>query len=79
MSELEVQVREDGTVVIPATDIAELGVKPGETLAVSLERRPSHRKSSRGLLKGVLPTLSFDDFRADRAERLKAFEGHRGL
>jgi hypothetical protein len=36
-------MRDDGTVVIPAADIAELGSKPGETLGVSPEPKSSHR------------------------------------
>lgn len=77
MKTLEVQVREDGTVFIPASDVADLGLKPGETLAVEPRPKPTSRKSSRGILKGVLPSISLDEFRAERAERLQAFEEHR--
>ena len=79
MSTLEIQVREDGAVFIPASEIANLGIKPGETLAVDLRPRLSHRKSSRGLLRGVLPSLSLDEFQAGRADRLIDFEDRRGL
>lgn len=79
MSTLEVQVRKDGTVVIPASDVASLGVKPGQTLAVELHRKPTPHKPSRGILKGVLPSITFDELRADRAERLTTFANRRGL
>jgi bifunctional DNA-binding transcriptional regulator/antitoxin component of YhaV-PrlF toxin-antitoxin module len=79
VSTLEVQVRDDGTVLIPAADVASLGVKPGQTLAVELHPKPAHRKGSCGLLKAVLPSLSIEDFRADRAERLEDFEHRRDL
>ncbi len=76
---LEIQVREDGTVFIPAAEIANLGIKPGETLAVELRPHLTPRKSSRGLLKGVLPSLNLEEFQAGRAERLIDFEDRRGL
>ncbi len=78
MSTLEVQVREDGAVFIPASGVANLGIKPGETLSVELHPRPAPHKSSRGLLKGVLPSFSLEDLRVDRAERLTDFEDRRG-
>lgn len=36
MGTLEIRVREDGAVFIPASEVANLGIKPGETLAAEL-------------------------------------------
>ena len=77
VSTLEVQVRDGGTVLIPAADVASLGIKPDQTLAVELHPKTAHRKGSRGLLNAALPSLSIEDFRADRAERLDDFERRR--
>jgi hypothetical protein len=46
---------------------------------VELRPETAHRKGSCGLLKAVLPSLSIEDFRADRAERLDDFERRRDL
>ncbi len=79
MSTLEVQVRDDGTVLIPAEQVATSGAGPGQRVAVELRPRPAAHKPSRGLLKGVLPSLDPAAFAADRADRLEAFERRRDL
>lgn len=79
MSTLEVQVRDDGTVLIPADHVATSGAGPGQRVAIELRPRPTPRKSSRGLLKGRFPAFSADELRADRADRLAEFERRHGL
>lgn len=75
MSTLDVQVREDGTVLISADQVAHLGAGPGEHLAVEV-RATSHGvgKASRGLLQGVLPSVDLKDLQASRGSRLTALE-----
>ena len=79
MSTLEVQVRDDGTVLIPADHVATSGAGPGQRVAIELRPRPAARKPSRGLLSGVLPPFSAEEFAADRADRLAEFERRRDL
>ena len=43
VSTLEIQVRGDGAVFIPASEVAFLGIKPGETLAVEFRLHPAPR------------------------------------
>ena len=79
MSTLEAEVRDDGTVLIPARHVATSGAGPGQRVAIELRARPANRKSSRGLLQGKLPSVSTEDFAADRADRLTEFERRRRL
>jgi len=79
MSTLEVQVREDGTVLIPADHVATSGAGPGQRVDVELRPRPATRKPSRGLLKGKIPSFSAAEFAADRADRLAEFARRRDL
>ena len=79
MSTLEVQVRDDGTVLIPADHVATSGAGPGQRVAIELRARPATRKPSRGILQGKLPPVSAAKFAADRADRLAEFERRRGL
>lgn len=72
-------MRQDGTVLIPAEQVVAAGAAPGQRVAIELHTRATHHRPSRGLLKGVLPALSLEEFRAERAERLSDFERHRGL
>jgi hypothetical protein len=79
MSTLEVQVRDDGTVLIPADHVATSGAGPGQRVAIELRPRPVTRKPSRGLLEGKLPSFSAAELVADRADRVAEFERRRGL
>jgi bifunctional DNA-binding transcriptional regulator/antitoxin component of YhaV-PrlF toxin-antitoxin module len=79
MSTLEVQVREDGTVLIPADDVATSGAGPGQRVVIELRPRPGTRKPSRGILEGALPSIDTAKVAADRADRLAEFERRRGL
>lgn len=79
MSTVEVEVRQDGTVLIPAEQVIAAGATPGQRVAVELHARTAHHRPSRGLLKGVLPRLDLEEFRAERAERLSDFEQHHDL
>lgn len=79
MSTLEAKVREDGSVLIPADQVAAVGAAPGQHVAVELHAKPQGHKPTRGILKGALPPLGLEEFRADRAERLAEFEQHRDL
>ena len=79
MSTLETQVRDDGTVLIPADHVARSGAGPGQRVAVELRTRPAARKASRGLLEGKLSSFSAEEFAADRTDRLAEFERRRDL
>ena len=79
MSTLEIQVRDDGTVLIPADHVATSGAGPGQRVAIELQPRPTARRPSRGILEGDLPSFSAGEFAADRANRLTAFERRRDL
>ena len=79
MSTFEVQVRDNGTVLIPAGPVAPSGAGPGQRVAIELRPRPATRTPSRGILEGKLPTVSAARFAADRADRLAEFERRRGL
>jgi hypothetical protein len=79
MSTLEVQVREDGTVLIPADHVATSGAGPGQRVVIELRPRPETRKPSRGILEGALPSIDAAKVAADRADRLAEFERRRGL
>ena len=79
MSTLETQVRDDGTVLIPADHVATSGAGPGQRVAIELRPRPATRKPSRGLLKGMLPSVSAEEFAAERTDRLAEFERSRDL
>ena len=77
MSDVQVRVQEDGSIVIPSELVADLGFKPGEHLVVSLVPR-AHR-SSFGVLKGRISQTSADMFAEARADRVADFEARRQL
>lgn len=79
MNTLEIEVRQDGTVLIPAEQVVAAGAVPGQRVAIKLRARATRHRSSRGILKGVLPSLDLEEFRAERADRLSDFESRRGL
>lgn len=79
MSTLEIQVREDGTVLIPADHVATAGAGPGERVAIELRPRPAVRQPSRGILRGHFSAITGEQIASDRAERLAEFEYRRDL
>ena len=64
---VEAVVADDGSAVIPAEELAALGVAAGARLALRLVPPPPRRRSVRGALAG-LPELTWEDF--ERGSRL---------
>ena len=77
MSDVQVRVQDDGSIVIPSDQVADLGFKPGEQLAVSLAPR-AHRPSF-GILSGRISGPSAESFAEAKAERVTDFEARRPL
>ena len=77
MSDVQVRVQEDGSIVIPSDQVADLGFKPGEQLAVSLA--PTGHRPSFGVLKGRIKVPTAEAFTEVKAERIVDFEARRPL
>lgn len=59
----EVAVGEDGSITVPADEVARSGLKPGARLKLVAEPSSAlRRRSSWGILAGKVPELSWEDF-----------------
>lgn len=75
----EVVVDADGTLTVPAEELARHGVRPGAHLRVVQEPQPrTPRRSARGALAGVIDAKQLDAFEValdnSKAERIAAAE-----
>lgn len=62
-SSLEVAVAEDGSIQVPASEVARLGLGPGARLSLVPQPAPRvSRHSSWGVLAGELPDIAWEDF-----------------
>lgn len=65
-------VSDDGSIVVPADEVAELGFQPGQRVSATLST--VDRKPSRGLLKGHFPSLTQAEMRDARRLMLDDLE-----
>lgn len=63
-SSLEVAVAEDGSIQVPASEVARLGLGPGARLRLVPQSGPrASGQSSWGVLAGKLPDIAWEDSR----------------
>lgn len=75
----EVAVGEDGSIKVPASEVARVGLRPGARLRLVAEPAgPVTRRSSRGVLAGKLPELSWEDFEAASRDAIADHETRYG-
>ena len=77
VSDMQIEVRADGSIVIPSEQVADLGFKPGEQVAVSLV--PRSTRHSFGILRGKIPNVEPSLFESAATDCLRDFEARRGL
>jgi hypothetical protein len=78
----DVVVGSDGTLTVPAAELARHGVRPGSHLRLVPEPVPARRRSTRGLLAGTVSPegvdamiQALDEAKADRIAQVAADAG----
>ena len=59
---IELAVSRDGTIIVPAELVASSGLTPGQSVSITLGT--GELASSRGLLRGLFPSISLEEFEA---------------